>query len=261
MTFNEIVAEITAFYDYVGTPFLSTSSDQHVPDTLTNWSMIVYETGLSEVNKKPVIRSKYVNFVVFNYGDAGEEAYYADEEPTNTVNTDITGTGTLEDVHKVYISESIRGRVQAAVAFSAQDVLNESLPQDDLASNAASGQNVVVVTKGFMFWPGKVIIVKDNNNYEEATILNVVGNTLTLTQNLTNSYTTSADGIVSYLNDTERQQWAANALLNPDAYTLSMTSLVAMDPTVQAAGGLVSDAQIGIVVDSFINKIASASYL
>jgi hypothetical protein len=132
---------------------------------------------------------------------------------------------------------------------------------DTLASNAASGQNIVIATKGFMFWPGKVIVMKDDNNYEEATILNVIGNTLTLTQNLTNTYTTAANGIISYLNDTERQQWAANALINPDAYTLSMTSLVAMDPTVQAAGGLVTDVQIDTVVDSFINKLAAASYL
>jgi hypothetical protein len=261
MTFNELVADIALIYDYVGVPFLTTSSDSHVPDTLTTWSVIVYETGLSEVNKKPVISSKYVNFVVYLYGDPGEEAYYADTEPVNTVNSDITGTGTLEDVHKLYVSESIRGRVQAAVAFSAQDVLNESLPMDTLASNAASGQNIVIATKGFMFWPGKVIVMKDDNNYEEATILNVIGNTLTLTQNLTNTYTTAANGIISYLNDTERQQWAANALINPDAYTLSMTSLVAMDPTVQAAGGLVTDVQIDTVVDSFINKLAAASYL
>jgi hypothetical protein len=81
MTFNELVADIALIYDYVGVPFLTTSSDSHVPDTLTTWSVIVYETGLSEVNKKPVISSKYVNFVVYLYGDPGEEAYYADTEP------------------------------------------------------------------------------------------------------------------------------------------------------------------------------------
>jgi hypothetical protein len=258
---SEIIAEITAFYTIVGTPLEATSSDEHVPSTIRTYSIIVYETGLSEVSKKPVLKNKYINFIVYNEAQIGEAAYYADDELINAVNADITGTGTLANVHKMYISESMRGRVQAAVAFSAQDILNESIPETLLTSNANSGQKIVVVTSGFLFWIGKVVIIQDDNHYEEATIFEIAGNTLTLSQNLTYSYTTSANGAVRYLNDTERQQWAANALLNPDAFTLSMTSLVAMSSTIQSLGGLASDNDIKTVVNSFVNKIASASYL
>lgn len=261
MTFNELVADISAIYDYVGVPFITTSSDSHVPGTLTTWSVMVYETGLSEVNKKPVINSKYINFVVYLYGDPGEEAYYADAEPTNTVNSDITSTGTLDDIHKMYISEELRGRVQAAVAISAQDVLNESMPFELLTVDAADAQNSVTVASHNIFWIGKTVLLFDSQNSEEHTILGINGDTLIFDSNLVHSYTVSNGATVRYLNNAERQQWATNALINPDAFTLCMTSLVSLDPTIQAAGGLATDNDIRTVVNSFINKVASACYL
>jgi len=59
----------------------------------------------------------------------------------------------------------------------------------------------------------------------------------------------------------ERQQWAVNALLSPSAFTLSMTSLVSLNATIQAAGGLATDNDIQFVVNSYISKLAAASYL
>jgi len=264
MTFDELVAEITAFYDYVGTPFLSTSSDEHVPDSLTNWSVIVYETGLSEVSKKPVIKSKYVNFVVYNYGDIGEAAYYSDKELTNEVDSDVTSDGSLESINKLYLSESIRGKVQAAVAESASSVLLEGNPRATMTEDTSSGQKDMLVDEPSLFWQGKEVLVRGTGeNQELATVAAIDLDTgyITFEENLVNSYTTAEVTRVIFVDNTERRQWAINALLSPERYTLSMTSLVSLDSTVQAAGGLVNDSTIEDIVTSYISTIAAASYL
>jgi hypothetical protein len=248
-------------YEIVGNPFETPSSDEHVPELVNPYSVIVYESGLSEINKKPVLRSKYINFIVHNEYQPEETAYYVDQEPTNDVNTDVTSDNSLSSIHKLYISEAIRGRVQAAIAISAQDVLNESMPYELLTSNATAGENSIDVASHNIFWIGKTILLFDSNNSEELTIMDITGDTLILSSNLVNSYTTANGATARYLNNAERQQWATNALINPDAFTLCMTSLVSLDPTIQAAGGLATDNDVRTVVNSFINKVASACYL
>lgn len=259
----ELIAEIQSFYEIVGTPFESTSSDEHVPELVNSYSVIVYESGLSENNKKPVLRSKYINFIVYDEYQPGEAAYYVEMEPSNDVDTDITSSGTLSDIHKMYSSSTMRGRVQAAIAKASQDVLNEVPMNTTLEYDASSGQNEIIASTGTgsAFWAGKVVIVYDDLNYEEATIFAVNGDYITLTADLTNSYTVANNAGVRFKDNVERQQWAVNALLNPDAFTLSMTSLVSLNATIQAAGGLATDNDIQFVVNSYISKLAAASYL
>lgn len=257
----ELIAEITSFYDYVGVAFSHTSSDPHASSDLTNYSIIVYETGLSLVNKKPVLRSKCVNFIVYHDGQVDEAAYYSDDELTNDVNTDITNTGDLSGIHRMYVSEELRGRVQAAIAMAAQDVLNETMPSELLTSNASAGQNTVTVNSSNIFWIGKTVLLFDSLSSEELTIIGISGNNLIFNSNLVNSYTTAQTATARYLNNAERQQWAINSLINPDAFTLGLTSLVSLNPTVQASGGLATDNDIRFIVNSFINKLAVASYL
>ncbi|MDD5650251.1 MAG: hypothetical protein PHF86_07545 [Candidatus Nanoarchaeia archaeon] len=260
-TKSDLLSEIASFYDYIGTEFEVVSSDYHVPLFIKNYSVIVYETGLSEYNKKPVLRSKYVDFIVYNEGEVDEAAYYSENELKNDVDSDVTGDNSLASIHKMYISESIRGRVQAAVAKSAQDVLNESIPFSLLTSDANTGQKNIEVASGSVFWIGKTLFLYDSVNSEEVTIANINSNILTMTQDLTNSYTVSNGATARFLNNNERLQWAANALSNPDAYTAAMTSLVSLNPTIQTSGGLASDNDIIFVVNSYINKVAIASYV
>lgn len=260
---SEIIAEITAFYTVVGTEKETPSSDTNVPSNVKYYSIIVFETGESEANKKPVLRSKYISFIVVDEGEVSEEAYYSDNELTNEVDSDITSTGSLTDIHKMYASDQMRGRVQAAIAKAAQDVLNEAVPIADLQYDANSGQKEVIVDTGMgaIFWVGKTVIIADDNNYEENTIIAINGDYLTMSTDLSNTYTVSNNGYVRFVDNVERQQWAANALLNPDAYTLSMTSLVSLNAAIQSAGGLATDNDIQFVVNSYINKVAAASYL
>lgn len=257
----ELMVEIQAMYEIVGTPFEVSSSDEHIPEQVNSYSVIVYESGLSEVNRRPVLRSKYINFIVYNEYQPQETAYYIENEPTNDVDSDITSDGSLDSIHKLYNSESIRGRVQAAVAIAAQDILNETLPFTLLNSNATAGQSSVEVVNSNAFWVGKTILLYDTESSEELTILGITGNTLIFSSVLINSYSTANVATVRFLNNAERQQWASNALINPDAFTLCLTSLVSLNPTIQAAGGMATDTNIKTVVNSYINKVASSCYL
>lgn len=257
----QLIAEIQAMYTIVGEPYVVSSSDEHIPAQVTSYSVLVYESGLSEVNKKPILRSKYISFIVHNEGLPQEAAYYVEAEPTNGVDSDITSNGSLDSIHKLYNSESIRGRVQAAVAIAAQDILNEAMPSTLLNSNAIAGQDRVEVENSNAFWVGKTILLYDTESNEELTILGITGNTLLFSSVLLNSYSTANVATVRFLNDAERQQWASNALLNPDAFTLCLTSLVSLNPTIQAAGGMATDTDIKTVVNSYINKVAISCYL
>lgn len=257
----QLIAEIQAMYTIVGIPFEVSSSDEHVPEQVNSYSVIVYESGLSEVNKKPILRSKYLNFIVHNEYQPQEAAYYIENEPSNDVDTDITSDGSLDSIHKLYNSVSIRGRVQAAVAIAAQDILNEALPSALLNSNATAGQNSVEVENSNAFWVGKTILLYDTENSEELTIRGITGNTLIFSSVLLNSYSTVNVATVRFFNNAERQQWASNALINPDAFTLCLTSLVSLNPTIQAAGGMATDTDIRTVVNSYINKVAVSCYL
>ncbi len=65
-------------------------------------------------------------------------------------------------------------------------------PDTTLASNANSGQADIVVTSATGFTVGMVIVIRDTAHFEPRTIQGIVGTTITLTQNLTYSYTTAA---------------------------------------------------------------------
>jgi hypothetical protein len=261
MTKSELLAEIAAFYDYVGTEYVVNSSDEHESPTMTYYNIIVYETGLSEKNKKPVLKSKYIGFVVYDEGGGSEAAYYIENELTNEVNKDITTTGSLSDIHKIYISDDMRGRVQAAVAKAAKSILNESYTSSLLTVDASSAQADVTVTDGSLFWVGKEVVISDTSNSEDAIIKSISSNVLTMEEDLTNSYATADGAIVTFKDNIEREQWAANALLNPDTYTLSMVDLISLDSTVQSSGGTAADSTIENIIESFINRIALISYM
>ena len=260
LTKAQIISEITSFYDYVGTPFLVESSDSHLPSTVNNYSVVVCETGNSEKSVKPVIQQKYINFCVYDEGGAGESAYYVGDEIKNDVDADITGDSSLYAINKMFTSEELRKRVQAAVAKSAQDIFNEANPNSLLTSGADASQKNVAVTLGSIFWPGKTVVISDSSNSEDAVIASINTNTLTMTNNLTNSYTVANGAKVTYKDNMERQQWASNAMLSPDVYTLAMTSFVSLNPTIQAAGGAATDNDIQYVVNSNITKLAQISY-
>jgi hypothetical protein len=254
MTKTAILAEITAFYTDVGTPTLI--------DTVGNsnyYIINVFETGLSAKNKKPTGSRKNIHFYVYKEGVGGQEAaYYDRDELSNDSNTDITGDNSLYAINKIYVSTVMRSRVQAAVAKAAQDVLNEAMPSSNMTADASSGQKNITVASGGSFYVGKIIVVSDTGHSESATIASIDSNVLTMTNNLTNSYTISNSGKVTFSDNKERAKWAGNAMIDPDNYTLAMTNFVALNPTVEAAGGQATDNDIQYVVNSYITKLAVA---
>lgn len=257
----ELIAEIQSFYEIVGTPFETPSSDEHVPELINPYSVIVYEVGLSEKTKKPVLNSKYINFIVYDEYEPGEVAYYVENEPTNDVDKDFTGDDSLLSISKIFDSVELRKRVRSAIMKTADSIFDESLPSSDLSSSASTGQKLVNVVDGSIFIVGLSVTIADNINSETNTIASISTNELTMVNNLSNSYTTGNDGYVSATNNDDRRLWAAHALTDPDQYTTAMTAFVALDSTVQSNGNSVSDATIQTIIDNNVTKLATASNL
>jgi len=74
----------------------------------------------------------------------------------------------------------------------------DSSSQSDLISDAASGQKDVVVVDASIFSVGDFVWIKDDNvgEYNEVSAVNTVTNTLTMVNNLANTYTVAANGKV-----------------------------------------------------------------
>ncbi|MDD5650691.1 MAG: hypothetical protein PHF86_09820 [Candidatus Nanoarchaeia archaeon] len=255
MTKNEIIAEITAFYTFVGSPFRSKRNDNNIPTTINHYSMLVYETGNSEKSIKPVVNSKYVDFVVYNEGVGGEAAYYLLNESKNDVDNNVVGTDTLISISKIYESTEIRKRIRSAIIIAANSIFSEAVPVSTLTSNANANQKDVAVTDGSIFVVGQNITIADSAASESNIIASISSNTLTMVTNLVNTYLTTRDAYVAALNNSDRRSWAAKALLNPDEYTLAMTSF---DASVQSSGNLVTDSVLQGIVDDNVTKLGSA---
>jgi lysophospholipase L1-like esterase len=100
-----------------------------------------------------------------------------------------------------------------------------------LSSDVSSGSNTVDVNDGSVFTAGKNIIIYDwsgaslrvdISNYETATISSIDGNTLTLSSNLSNSYTTADDArIDEYPNN--------SSLINASLSTQDRVDTIATD--------------------------------
>lgn len=116
------------------------------------------------------------------------------------------GTGT-----KNY--EKSSGDASSCVAYLIDNYtsLSHSRVNDDLASNAAADQTDVVVEDGTKFAANDLVKIKDDNGWEYQRIASITSNTLTMANNLTNSYAT-ADSAKVYLDLIERSSTAFTQL-------------------------------------------------
>ncbi len=64
----------------------------------------------------------------------------------------------------------------------------------DLTADAAAGQKVVNVVDGFKYVSGYDVVIQDDSSSETNTVASVVGNQLTMQNDLANTYTVSANG-------------------------------------------------------------------
>jgi len=72
---------------------------------------------------------------------------------------------------------------------------------DNMAFNAAAAQPDVIVDDGTQFTVGESVRIYDDLAGETNSILGIVGNTLTMTNNLANNYTTANNGRVREIHD------------------------------------------------------------
>ena len=102
----------------------------------------------------------------------------------------------LNKYNKQDIIDALNDALVSIYSKLYRKVVFESLGQDDLASNANSGQADVVVSDGTLFFEGQKLTLKDDDNSEDVEIASISTNTLTMTAVLTNSYTTAKNAKV-----------------------------------------------------------------
>ena len=111
LTKAQLLAELAAMYTSVEIP-----EPKPTVNTVTPYTVTVFETGLSEGNKKPVGYKKNISFYVKDEGEAGETAYYGITEPTNGVNKDVTiSASSYLAIANLYNSQVLQQRVLAAI--------------------------------------------------------------------------------------------------------------------------------------------------
>ncbi len=79
----------------------------------------------------------------------------------------------------------------------------------NMAANANAAQKNVTVADGTKFLADNVVTVKDDNASEDNVIDSIAGNVLTMKQNLTNNYTTAANGRVD---SNSEFRWISNTI-------------------------------------------------
>jgi hypothetical protein len=126
----ELLADLATLYKSVSTP-----TDQGtVCGGVHQFTVYVFEVGLSEGNKKPTGCQKIVTFYVYNSGLPDEAAYYELIEPLNTSNTDITASANSGySYHKIYSGSEIRNRVWGFIIKSIDAIIHEDPATTDHA--------------------------------------------------------------------------------------------------------------------------------
>ena len=126
MTKAQLISEIKAQFPSVtdGSIVVNQTEDAN----FVTWYIVnIFETGLSEENKKPVGYRQNIHFYVYKEGTGSEVAYYDRDEIRNDVNRDLTtGVNSLAAIYKIYNSSVMRSRIVAAIIQASFDVLNEA---------------------------------------------------------------------------------------------------------------------------------------
>jgi len=94
-----------------------------------------------------------------------------------------------------------------------------------LTVNALVGQKDCVVANGYLFAVGETVTISDDNNSEQNEIYTISGNTLTMVNNLANTYTIADNGKVAYYHNragTALRDWIGDqvhqAMVNGKSY-------------------------------------------
>jgi hypothetical protein len=98
-------------------------------------------------------------------------------------------------------NETVGWSITQVYVYTAPDeeyrVYRATFTDENLTSNANSGQKDVAVVAGASFAVGDVVTIEDDNASEVNKVASIAGNTLTMEDNLENTYTTAANGKVT----------------------------------------------------------------
>lgn len=120
---SDLLQDLIDTFAAVGTPAIIEAADS---TGVTVCGVEVFESGVSEADKKPTGNRRIIRYYVLDRGKANESAFYMQQEPKNQVDADISAKdNSLLSFQKVYASSTLRQRVQAAMTLAAFDIINE----------------------------------------------------------------------------------------------------------------------------------------
>jgi len=121
---SDLISDLTSrFFAIDPAPVILEAEDAK---GITWLSINVMEVGKSEKDKTPTSLRKNISYYVFNRGELDEEAWYAQEEPVNGVDKDITASGnTSYSYVTIYNSPQLRIRVLGFIVKAIVAIINE----------------------------------------------------------------------------------------------------------------------------------------
>jgi len=124
MTEIALLADLATIFKTVDTASVLEAEDsQGITTMLVN----VFEEGKSEAGQKPTGQRRNIKYYVYLRGQGGEAAYYMQGEPFNGSQRDVAIVApTLDGIHKIYQSATLRQRTSAAILDAAFDIVNEA---------------------------------------------------------------------------------------------------------------------------------------
>lgn len=133
-------------------------------------------------------------------GDIRQVETYTKSSTTLDPYVDFSAAVSADDTYELHkhnpdtVKRAINDALLSIYPKLYKTIVFHSLGKDDLAQNATSGQKDVVVSDASLFFVGQECEIKDDNNSEDCTIasINTTTDTLTMEDNLTNSYATAA---------------------------------------------------------------------
>lgn len=228
------------------------------------------------VNEEGVEVAKEVKKVIIHWkGLTGVEAdeaaedvnkYKYREESDKKTTAANPSAPTLEEIARMYgIGDQVplHRHVKGAMIKAANAIGTEALKTTNLSSNAIASDKSIAVDYRYDMYPGKIVVITDDDSEEEVTITRVVagaGNTGTIhfSTGLLDGYLTNKNAKITYRDNKEREDWAENVGRNvAEEFSIFMVN-ISMNSTV--LGGSPSDNDIEYLVNQYI-PVRAARYI
>ncbi|MBF0553718.1 MAG: hypothetical protein HQK96_04090 [Nitrospirae bacterium] len=265
MTEAQLLADLASIYLSVSpNPMVCKVQDDK---NITQMSVEVLESGLSEKDKKPIANNKPVLYFVYKRGQGGlEQAFYSGDQPYNTALKDVTiSASSYLAIANLYNSVVLQNRVLSAVMLQCSVVFQESTTSVTSLTIGTGSQSLTVGT-GQSYYVGQQLTISNGANSMIGNVTSYNSTTGALVVNITSvtGSGTLASWNVVPTNHANRMKLINKANLTAASFrdvVMSFMCAIALNATVQAAGTAVADSVLQSIVmyswDSYASIIVA----